>query len=135
MNQRFVIEVCALVCIPTLSLGLARGITKNKQTPDPMHSILTSDRYIAIRAENGKLANYGKLRILTNEGVIHPAKWVAAHERLESCSLNSEPVALPMYRKSKKIERALSAAKIEFAWLTREEAKWLLSFSSESLTA
>ena len=88
-----------------------------------MHSILTSDRYIAIRDANGQLVNFGKLRILTGEGTIHPAKWVAAHKRLESCSLNSEPVALPMYRKSDKIERALSAAGISFAWLTEEEAQ------------
>lgn len=87
--------------------------------------MLTSDRYIAVRDNNGQLANYGTLRILTKEGVIHPAKWVAAHERLESCSLNSEPVALPMYSKSEKVERALRAAGIEFAWLTAEEAQSL----------
>ena len=88
-----------------------------------MHSILTSDRYIAIRAENGKLANHGTLRILTKDGTVHPARWVAAHCRLESCSLNSAPVALPMYRKSEKIEHALKAAGVSFAWLTAEEAQ------------
>ena len=90
-----------------------------------MSTILTSDRYIAVRDTNGQLANYGTLRILTKEGVIHPAKWVTAHKRLESCSLNSEPIALPMYTKSDKIERALRAAGIEFAWLTEEEAQSL----------
>lgn len=90
-----------------------------------MHSVLTSDRYIAVRDTNGQLVNFGTLRILTKEGVIHPAKWIAAHKRLESCSLNSEPVALPMYAKSEKIDRALRAAGVSFAWLTAEEAQSL----------
>ena len=90
-----------------------------------MHTMLTSDRYIAIRDAEGRLANYGTLRILTKGGTVHPAKWVAAHKRLESCSLNSEPVALPMYQKSEMIERALRAAGISFAWLTAEEAQSL----------
>lgn len=90
-----------------------------------MHSVLTSDRYIAIRADNGQLVNYGKLRILTGGGLVYPAKWVAAHRRLESCSLDSEPIALPMYPKSERLERALCAAGISFAWLTEEEAQSL----------
>jgi hypothetical protein len=92
-----------------------------------MHSIITSDRYIAVRDANGQLANYGTLRILTNEGTIYPAKWVAAHKRLESCGLGEAPIALPMYPKTEKNDRALKAAGISFAWLTEEEA--------ESLTA
>jgi hypothetical protein len=90
-----------------------------------MHTMLTSDRYIAIRDTNGELANYGTLRILTKEGTIYPARWVTAHKRLESCGLGEAPIALPMYLKTEKNDRALRAAGISFAWLTAEEAQSL----------
>ena len=53
--------------------------------------------------------------------------WNAANARLESCSINLAPVALPMYSKSGKIEAKLAAAGINFAWLTLDEAKEIAS--------
>lgn len=90
-------------------------------------TILTADRYIAIRFNDGSLSLKGIVRILTKDGLIHPARWNAANARLESCSINSAPVALPMYSKSGKIEAKLAAAGINFAWLTLDEAKELAS--------
>ena len=90
-------------------------------------TILTADRYIAIRSEDGSLSYNGILRILTKDGLIYPARWNATNRRLESCARNSAPVALPMYSKSGKIEAKLAAAGINFAWLTLDEAKELAS--------
>lgn len=90
-------------------------------------TILTADRYIAIRFNDGSLSLDGIVRILTNDGLIHPARWNAANCRLESCSINSAPVALPMYSKSGKIEAKLTAAGIDFEWITLDKAKALAS--------
>lgn len=93
-----------------------------------MHAIaLTADRYIAIHFNDGSLSLEGIVRILTKDGLIHPARWNAANRRLESCARNSAPVALPMYIKSGKIESKLAAAGINFAWLTLEQAQDLAS--------
>ena len=85
-------------------------------------TILTSDRYIAIRNDDGSIAYKGILRILTKDGLVTPAKWNAANQRLESCAINRPVEALPMYSKSAKIEAKLHAAGINFAWLTLDEA-------------
>lgn len=90
-------------------------------------TILTADRYIAIRFNDGSLSLDGIVRILTKDGLIYPARWNAANRRLESCARNSAPVALPMYSKSGKIEAKLAAAGINFAWLTLDKAKELAS--------
>jgi hypothetical protein len=89
-------------------------------------TILTSDRYIAV-LDNGEVAYNGVLLILSNDGIVSPARWNKANCRLESCSLNRPVRALPMYRKSEKIENALKAANIPFRWLTTEEAEALAS--------
>ncbi len=92
-----------------------------------MTTIITSYRYIAIRFADGSLSVKGIVRILTNDGLIYPARWNANNRRLESCAKNSAPVALPMYSKSGKLEAKLTAAGIDFAWLTLDEAKELAS--------
>lgn len=89
-------------------------------------TIITSDRYIAV-LDNGEVAYNGILRILSKDGTVTPARWNKANCRLESCSLNSAVHAVPMYRKSEKIENALKAANIPFRWLTTEEAEALAS--------
>ena len=89
-------------------------------------TILTSDRYIAV-LDNGEVAYNGVLLILSNDGIVSPARWNKANCRLESCSLNSPVRALPMYEKSARIETALKAANISFRWLTAEEAEELAS--------
>ncbi len=91
-------------------------------------AILTSDRYIAIVDKSGSVAFNGIVRILSKDGLITPAKWNPAHKRLESVALNrpaAADVALPMYEKSERIERALAKAGIAFRWLTLEEAQEL----------
>lgn len=90
-------------------------------------TIITSHRYIAIRFDDGSLAPRGILRILTKDNLIYPARWNASNRRLECCARNSAPVPLPMYEKSHKTEANLAAAKINFAWLTLDEAKALAS--------
>lgn len=89
--------------------------------------ILTSDRYIAIRNDDGSIGYKGILRILTKDGLVRPAKWNAANCRLESCAINRPVEALPMYTKSDKIEAKLVAAGINFAWLTLEDAQQIAS--------
>lgn len=88
-------------------------------------SILTADRYIAIVDKSGSVAFNGVVRILSKDGLVTPAKWNVAHKRLESVALNRPDVAVPMYEKSDRIERALAKAGIAFRWLTAEEAQEL----------
>ncbi len=93
-------------------------------------AILTSDRYIAIVDKSGKVAFNNTVRILSKDGLVTPARWNAAHERLESVALNrpaSADVTLPMYEKSERIERSLAGAGIAFRWLTAEQAQELTS--------
>ncbi|MBM4229512.1 MAG: hypothetical protein FJ184_02035 [Gammaproteobacteria bacterium] len=90
-------------------------------------TIITSDRYIAIRSSDGSLSLNGIVRILTKNGLIHPARWNAVNCRLESCAINRPVEALPMYSKSAKIESKLVAAGINFAWLTADEAQQIAS--------
>jgi hypothetical protein len=91
-------------------------------------SILTSDRYIALVDKSGNVAFNGIVRILSKDGLVTPARWNAAHKRLESVALNrpaAADVALPMYEKSERIERSLAGAGIAYRWLTAEQAQEL----------
>jgi len=87
-------------------------------------SILTSDRYIAIKSATGLTFNK-TLRILTKGGEIIPARWNDSHKRLESVAINNPDAAVPMYEKSRKIEAKLVAAGINFEWLNEDQAKAL----------
>ncbi len=91
-------------------------------------AIITSARYIALVDKSGSVAFQGTVRILSKDGLVTPAKWNPAHKRLESVALNrpaAAEVALPMYEKSERIERALAKAGIAFLWLTAEQAQEL----------
>jgi hypothetical protein len=89
-------------------------------------TIITSDRYIAV-LDKGEVAYHNTVRILNKNGIVTPARWNPANCRLESCAFASVGDAVPMYRKSEKIENALKAANIPFRWLTIEEAEELTS--------
>jgi hypothetical protein len=89
-------------------------------------SILTSDRYIAIKSATG--LTYNKtLRILNKGGEIIPARWNDANKRLESVAINQPDAPIFMYEKSRKIEEKLAAAGINFEWLNESQAKELTS--------
>jgi hypothetical protein len=87
-------------------------------------SILTSDRYIAIKSATGLTFNK-TLRILTKGGLIIPARWNEAHQRLESVAIDQPDASIFMYEKSQKIEAKLAAAGINFEWLNEDQAKAL----------
>ena len=89
-------------------------------------SILTSDRYIAIKSAYGLTFNK-TLRILTKGGTIIPARWNEKNERLESVAIDQPQASVPMYEKSRKIEAKLVAAGINFEWLNEDQAKALTS--------
>jgi hypothetical protein len=91
--------------------------------------VLTSDRYIAIKSAHGLTFNK-TLRILCKvSGVetVIPSRWNSAGERLESVAIDSPGVVIPMYEASSKLEAKLKAAKIDFAFLTLDQAKALTS--------
>jgi len=96
--------------------------TKNKMNA----SILTSDRYIAIKSATGLTFNK-TLRILTKGGTIIPARWNDNHKRLESVAVDQPSAPIFMYEKSRKIEAKLVAAGINFEWLNEDQAKALTS--------
>lgn len=87
-------------------------------------SILTSDRYIAIKSATGLTFNK-TLRILTKGGMIIPARWNDSHKRLESVAIDQPTASIFMYEKSRKIEAKLVAAGINFEWLNEDQAKAL----------
>lgn len=87
-------------------------------------SILTSDRYIAIKSAHGLTFNK-TLRILSKGGIITPARWSDKNQRLDSVAINNPDAAVMMYEKSAKVEQKLVAAGISFEWLTLEQAKEL----------
>jgi hypothetical protein len=90
-------------------------------------SILTSDRYIAIKSTHGLTFNK-TLRILCKvagvETVI-PARWSASNERLESVAINNPGAPVMMYEVNRKLEAKLKAAGINYQWLTTDESKEL----------
>ena len=92
-------------------------------------SIITSDRYIAIKSAYGLTFNK-TLRILCKvagvESVV-PARWNENSKRLESVAINNPGAPVMMYEASARIEAKLNAAGIEFEWLTLDEAKELTS--------
>ena len=100
----------------------------NHQHLEKMNStILTSDRYIAIKSAHGLTFNK-TLRILCKvagvETVI-PARWNETNKRLESVAIDNPSAAVAMYEASRKLEAKLKAAGINFEFLTEEEAKAL----------
>ena len=106
---------------------VSEAIKPETKTKNNMNaSILTSDRYIAIKSTHGLTFNK-TLRILTKGGTIIPARWNEQNKRLESVAVNqlNEPVF--MYEKSRKIEAKLVAAGINFEWLNEDQAKALTS--------
>ena len=89
--------------------------------------ILSSDRYIAIKSARGLTFNK-TLRILCKvAGVetIVPARWNAANARLESVAIDNPGAAVMMYQASRKLEGNLKSARIDFEWLTLDQAKSL----------
>jgi hypothetical protein len=98
--------------------------TKNKNNMNA--SILTSDRYIAIKSAHGLTFNK-TLRILQKGGTIIPARWNEKNERLESVAINQPSVPIFMYSKSRKIEAKLVSAGINFEWLNLDQAESLTS--------
>jgi len=90
-------------------------------------TILTSDRYIAIKSAHGLTFNK-TLRILCKvagvETVI-PARWNEKNKRLESVAIDNPSAPVMMYQVSHKLESKLKAAGIKFEFLTEEKAKAL----------
>jgi hypothetical protein len=88
-------------------------------------TILTSDRYIAIKSAHGLTFNK-TLRILCKvagvETVI-PARWNTANARLESVAIDNPGAAVMMYEASRKLESNLKTAGINFEFITLEQAK------------
>jgi hypothetical protein len=116
------------VFIVQITKGRVGSTNKPKQRNDMTSAIITSARYIALVDKSGSVAFQGTVRILSKDGLVTPAKWNPAHKRLESVALNrpaAAEVALPMYEKSERIERALAKAGIAFLWLTAEQAQEL----------
>ena len=91
------------------------------------NTILTSDRYIAIKSSHGLTFNK-TLRILCKvagvETVI-PARWSESNKRLESVAIDNPGAAVMMYEASRKLEAKLNSAGISFEFLTLEQAKVL----------
>ena len=92
-------------------------------------SIITSDRYIAIKSAYGLTFNK-TLHILCKvagvESVV-PARWNTANERLESVAIDNPSAPVMMYEASARLEAKLNAAGINFEWLTLDKAKELTS--------
>lgn len=99
----------------------------NSNLPTTTTSILTSDRYIAIKSASG-LAYNKTLRILTrgNNGTeIVPCKWNDRSKRLESVSINEGEKIPAMYESSPRLIAKLEAAGISFQMINEAEAKSL----------
>jgi len=103
----------------TTPIANIQKITKMNTT------ILTSDRYIAIKSAHGLTFNK-TLRILCKvagvETVI-PARWNTANARLESVAIDNPGAAVMMYEASRKLESNLKTAGINFEFITLEQAK------------
>ena len=93
-------------------------------------TILTSDRYIAIKGATGLTFNK-TLRILTRDTngseVIVPCRWNQTNKRLESVALNEGPKQPFMYEASNRLKQKLAAAGYSFELLTESRAKELTS--------
>ena len=91
-------------------------------------SIITSDRYIAIKSPFG-LALNKTVRILTRDDagreIIVPCKWNAATGSLQSVALNDGPKQPSMYEASNRLKQKLAAAGYSFELLTESRAKEL----------
>ena len=100
-------------------------MNNNQQTTST--SILTSDRYIAIKSTSG--LTYNKtLRVLTrgNNGTeIVPCKWNDRSKRLESVSINEGEMIPAMYSPTPKLIAKLEAAGLSFQFINESEAKSL----------
>lgn len=90
-------------------------------------SIITSDRYIAIKSANGLTYNR-TLRVLTKDYsrrvFIVPCRWSEQSQRLESVSRDGGPVPF-MFEASDRLEKKLRAAGYVFEFLTEEQARSL----------
>ena len=99
-------------------------MTNNQQTTTS--SILTSDRYIAIKSATG--LTYNKtLRVLTrgdNGTEIVPCKWNDRSKRLESLAAGG-PSVPAMYAPTPKLIAKLERAGISFQFINEAEAKSL----------
>lgn len=104
----------------------SKGINPESKNQNMSASILTSDRYIAIKSATGLTFNK-TLRILNKGGEIIPARWNDAHKRLESVAINQPNAPIFMYEKSRKIEEKLAEDGISFEWLNESQAKELTS--------
>ena len=105
-------------------IGANQGRDQNNKMN---HSIITSDRYIAIKFSGSKSdgLTYNKtLRILTRDSIV-PCRWNDCNKRLESVSINTPDAEIMMYGKSRQIEAKLAAAGITFEWLDESQAKAL----------
>ena len=91
-------------------------------------SIITSDRYIAIKSAFG-LALNKTVRILTRDDagreIIVPCKWNTATGSLQSVALNDGPKQPFMYEASNRLKQKLAAAGYSFELLTESRAKEL----------
>jgi len=91
-------------------------------------SILTSDRYIAIKSATGLTFNK-TLRILTRDTngaeVIVPCRWNDTSKRLESVALNDGLKVPNMYESSLRLISKLKAAGHLFQLINEVEAKAL----------
>ena len=91
-------------------------------------SILSSDRYIAIKGATGLTFNK-TLRILTRDTngseVIVPCRWNQTNKRLESVALNEGPQRPFMYEASNRLISKLKAAGYLFELLNASQAEAL----------
>lgn len=103
----------------SLSEAIKPEIKNNKMN----HTIITSERYIAIKSAYGLTFNK-TLRILTRDHIV-PCRWNHANKRLESVSINTPDAEIMMYGKSRQIEAKLAAAGICFEWINEAQAEAL----------
>jgi hypothetical protein len=111
----------------------SEGINPTKKTKKMLASIISSDRYIAIKFSGSNyngLTYDGTLRILTRdtngEEFIVPCRWNAANKRLESVALNKGGVRVPnMYTPTNRLISKLNAAGYLFEMLNELQAEEL----------
>lgn len=97
----------------------------------PTASILTSDRYIAIKHPTYGITYNKTLRILTKDEqgteIILPCRWNPATHRLESVALDRPNTVPAMYEVTKRLTASLKTNGYDFHFLTEQQAKDLTS--------
>ncbi len=91
-------------------------------------TIITSDRYIAVRNNNGDLTFNRTLRVITQyngKTYVVPCRWDENTQRLESVSLGKENFIPAMYSKTKKNMEKVEKLFPDAEWLMLEDAKRL----------